>query len=168
MIDHLSMMPAQRGNMSDSRMPGTFVRMVPNSPRYSAGASGLGSHMSMWLGPPRIHRMMTELRRVAAAEFACASWRNSSASDRPALPSTPALTKPRRLSRSSRRNSGQPMELARWDIEPPKVGRQDRDPAHDYSSGFPDGCKQALREATPRTPRGPPSALANWRTPPRR
>ena len=43
-------------------MPGTLVGLTPNSPRNSAGASGLGSHMSMWLGPPRIQRMMTEGR----------------------------------------------------------------------------------------------------------
>ena len=54
-------------------MPGTLVRMTPNSPRYSAGASGLGSHMSMWLGPPRIHRMMTDGRRVAGRRSARAS-----------------------------------------------------------------------------------------------
>ena len=45
-------------------MPGTLVFMTPNSPRYSTGASGLGSHMSIWLGPPRIHRMMTDGWRV--------------------------------------------------------------------------------------------------------
>lgn len=50
---------ADSGSMSVSEMPGTLVPMVPNSPRNSAGASGLGSHMSMWLGPPRIHKMMT-------------------------------------------------------------------------------------------------------------
>ena len=33
-------------------MPGTFVAIGLNSPRYSAGASGFGSKVSRWLGPP--------------------------------------------------------------------------------------------------------------------
>src|SRR2546429_511738 len=48
MIDHWSIIRLHRGSMSESRMPGTLVPMVPNSPRYSTGASGLGSHMSIF------------------------------------------------------------------------------------------------------------------------
>ena len=33
-------------------MPGTLVLIGLNSPRYSTGASGFRSYMSMWLGPP--------------------------------------------------------------------------------------------------------------------
>ena len=32
-----------------------------NGPRISAGASGLGSNRSIWLGAPRLKIMMTEL-----------------------------------------------------------------------------------------------------------
>src|SRR5437868_1375714 len=91
-------------------MPGTLVGIVPNSPRNSAGASGLGSHMSMWLGPPRIHSRMTLLSDLAAAPLgaafsaAVALERRRLASDNPAVPSTPACTTARR---DRRRNSGQ-------------------------------------------------------------
>ena len=33
-------------------MPGTLVAMGLKGPRTSAGASGLGSQVSIWLGPP--------------------------------------------------------------------------------------------------------------------
>ena len=51
------------GSMSESMIPGTLVGPTPNSPRYSTGAFGFGSHISIWLGPPRIHRMITEFLR---------------------------------------------------------------------------------------------------------
>src|SRR5688500_8630500 len=38
--------------MSEYRMPETLVSMAPNGPLYSLGASGFGSHVSRWLGPP--------------------------------------------------------------------------------------------------------------------
>src|SRR4051812_26902369 len=85
-------------------MPGTLVFIVPNSPRTSAGASGLGSHMSIWLGPPRIHKSRTLLPALSFAAavdlfFSAASrfW-----SDKPAAPRTPACTTARR---ERRRNS---------------------------------------------------------------
>ena len=60
-IDHLSMIRADIGNRSHKRMPGTDVGdCTPNSPRYSTGAFGFGSHVSDVAGPPRIHRMMTD------------------------------------------------------------------------------------------------------------
>src|SRR5262245_15492792 len=92
-------------------MPGTLVGFVPNSPRYSAGAAGLGSHMSMCDGPPRIHRMITDGRRppFAGAGAAVASWRSRAARPRPAAL---AWRKPRRLSDRERRKSGQPGTMA--------------------------------------------------------
>ena len=42
-------------------MPSTFVSMAPNSPRMLEGASGFGSQMSMWLGPPWRKSRMTDL-----------------------------------------------------------------------------------------------------------
>src|SRR5689334_16944787 len=87
-------------------MPGTFVPIVPNSPRNSAGASGLVSHMSMWLGPPRIQSSITLLSDLAAAPLGASAALALSKlpSDSPAVPSTPACTSPRR---ERRRNSGQ-------------------------------------------------------------
>src|SRR5262249_18652973 len=106
-IDHLSMTRPDIGNRSPRIMPGTLVGEVPNSPRYSIGASGLGSHISMWLGPPRIQRMMADFIPLAVLRFCSA--RNTSASDSPAAPRTPALRKPRRS--RVRRNSGQPRRV---------------------------------------------------------
>src|SRR3954469_19278259 len=40
--------------------PGVFVLHTPNGPRNSAGASGLGSKVSSWLGPPSSQIRMTE------------------------------------------------------------------------------------------------------------
>src|ERR1700732_1907668 len=42
-------------------MPETLVLIGLNSPRTLDGASGLGSQMSMWLGPPCRKSMMTDL-----------------------------------------------------------------------------------------------------------
>src|SRR5947208_1332395 len=50
-------------------MPGTSVGRTPNSPRNSTGASGLGSHMSMCDGPPRIQRMMAGVLIVHLVHF---------------------------------------------------------------------------------------------------
>src|SRR5262245_65757690 len=99
MMDHLSMTRPHIGSMSDRMMPGTLVGMVPNSPRYSAGAFGLGSHMSRWLGPPRIHRIITDGLRAVLGDgpaSAFASERRRSARPRPAAPRMPALRTRRR------------------------------------------------------------------------
>src|SRR4051812_50105373 len=103
------------GSMSDRRMPLTFVGETPNSPRYSTGASGLGSHMSMCDGPPRIHRMMTDGSRppfVFGAETGFDSARSSSARLRPAVPSRPARRKDRRALGRGRGEAGQPRRAA--------------------------------------------------------
>src|SRR5262245_16008998 len=113
MIDHLSMIRALIGSKSQIWMPGTLVGIVPNSPRYSIGASGLGSQVSCWLGPPRIQRMMTEFSREAdlPCVAAFASQRNRSESDSPATPRKPAFRKLRRSIANRRRNSEQPARL---------------------------------------------------------
>ena len=48
------------GNSSQMRTPGTRVAMVPNGPRNSSGASGLGSQVSSWAGPPQSQSSSTE------------------------------------------------------------------------------------------------------------
>src|SRR5438105_1427078 len=109
-MDHLSMRRALMGSRSQIWMPGTLVRIAPNSPRYSMGASGFGSQVSCWLGPPRIQRMITERSRESGFPLAtaAASALSRSAKDRPASPRTPILRKDRRSMASSRRNSAQP------------------------------------------------------------
>src|SRR5438876_7241515 len=49
-------------------MPETFVGMALNSPRISWGASGLGSNVSIWLGPPPIQRRMTDVSFLRSEE----------------------------------------------------------------------------------------------------
>src|SRR5438270_6501211 len=56
----LSMIAACRGRCSENRTPGTLVAIVPNGPRTSEEASGLGSHISMWLGPPESQNTITD------------------------------------------------------------------------------------------------------------
>ena len=88
-------------------MPGTLVSMALKSPRMLVGASGLGSQMSMWLGPPCRNSRMTEFARPkpapppiasTAAVAACAS-RSASAwlSEMPKMPSEPTRRNSRRV-----------------------------------------------------------------------
>src|SRR5579871_4450091 len=62
MIDSLSAIEACSGRCSQNDTPGSFVGIVENGPRISVGASGLGSHMSIWLGPPDSQNRITALR----------------------------------------------------------------------------------------------------------
>src|ERR1700686_2310182 len=58
-------------------MPSTLVLMALNSPRMLAGASGFGSQMSMWLGPPCRKSMMTDFAPPNAFEglsILAAAW----------------------------------------------------------------------------------------------
>jgi len=101
---------------------GTDVEIVSNGPRISLGASGFGSHISMWLGPPRIQRRMTFLvcfgllmifaptGAAPAAAFVAplASARSKSASDKPPRPIIPNCKKLRRDGVSVLRASAQP------------------------------------------------------------
>src|SRR4051812_36139651 len=109
-------------------MPPTLVDIVPNSPRYSAGALGLGSHMSMWLGPPRIQRMMTErIFDGVGCEAAEASCRKRSPRARPDAPSAPALRKLRRLALAVCNKSRQPpVQFRLFDIacDAPSAGQR--------------------------------------------
>src|SRR2546421_8711392 len=109
MIDHLSMIRALIGSRSQICIPGTLVGIAPNSPRYSSGPSGFGSHVSCWLGPPLIHRIIAERCREIGFPLAAAvaSALNRSARDKPASPSTPIFKNERRSIASSRRNAAQ-------------------------------------------------------------
>src|SRR2546426_8693389 len=52
---------ARKGIVSLSRTPSTLLLMALNSPRMFEGASGLGSQMSRWLGPPWRKQRITDL-----------------------------------------------------------------------------------------------------------
>src|SRR5689334_13096328 len=86
----LSMIAACRGRCSQKRTPGTLVPIVPNGPRTSAGASGLGSHMSMWLGPPESQKTITDFGRPApfGPPGDSARRRFKAGDDRPATPAS--------------------------------------------------------------------------------
>src|SRR5688572_8920751 len=62
--DSLSKILAWSGKCSPICTPGTLVLIGLNSPLTSAGAEGLRSYMSMWLGPPASHTRMIDLRFV--------------------------------------------------------------------------------------------------------
>src|SRR5579871_5352680 len=55
---------ACKGSSSQTSSPGTFVRIGLKSPRYSTGASGFMSYVSMCGGPPGNHRKITEVSGV--------------------------------------------------------------------------------------------------------
>src|SRR3954464_2261474 len=84
---------ACRGNSSQTSRPGTAVRIGRNGPRYSAGASGLGSQVSNWLGPPHIQNRKTV---VSADGPAWARAASTSDRGRPPSASDPARRKVRR------------------------------------------------------------------------
>ena len=116
MIDSLSMIRACSGRCSQTRMPGTRVAIDRYGPRISAGASGLGSHMSIWLGPPESQNRMTALRSAAGVS-ARADRRSRSASPKPARPATPVCKNQRREPTRTRSRLGGSMGLAadaRW------------------------------------------------------
>ncbi len=56
----LSAICAVLGRVSLKTSPSIFVFTVPNSPRYSTGANGLGSNVSWWAMPPGRKMWMTE------------------------------------------------------------------------------------------------------------
>src|SRR5262245_59446402 len=107
MIASRSVSRAVRGINSPMLVPGTTVSMGLNSPRTSAGASGLGSQVECCGGPPMRKRMMQDraLPVWAAAGAACRS-----ASDKPNRPSPPARITSRRESPSHRRTPLSRME----------------------------------------------------------
>ena len=72
-MENLSICLADSGRCSLIWMPLTLVGIGLNSPRYSAGASGLRSQVSRWLGPPPFQIRMTEVSLVALPFAACSA-----------------------------------------------------------------------------------------------
>src|SRR6266545_521828 len=80
-------------------MPGTLVAMGRNSPRNSAGASGLRSKVSMVLRPPCRKRKMSDRSLVArpwVEAWACSCSRSGSVTPMPKMPAAPMRKKSRR------------------------------------------------------------------------
>ncbi len=87
---------AVSGKCSQTRTPGSFVAIDPKGPRISEGASGFGSHMSRWLGPPESQIRITLVFRVPSPAEAAVAWRrNSPGTERPARPESPVCRNPR-------------------------------------------------------------------------
>src|SRR5690242_8150896 len=83
-------------------MPGTLVLIALYGPRTSAGASGFGSKVSSWLGPPTRNRKM-QFRSFES--FFTAPWAfraKNSGMLRPRNASDPACRKSRRVSPSQK------------------------------------------------------------------
>ena len=66
-MENLSAHLAMLGINSPIWVPGTLVGIGRNSPRISEGALGFKSYMSMWLGPPNIHKRMQFTSRFGLA-----------------------------------------------------------------------------------------------------
>ena len=90
----MSSIPAIIGRCSQIFTPGIRVGMTLKGPRFWSGRSGLGSQVSIWLGPPAIHKRIQLLRafEVPPSSRAC----NKFGRLKPAIPATPALRKLRR------------------------------------------------------------------------
>src|SRR5882672_7090129 len=95
-------------------MPGTFVEIVWNGPRISRGASGFGSHMSMWLGPPESQKRMTLVLGPVSptGPAARARSRKRAGNDKPASPANPVWRNQRREpTRMRSHGAGQRLEI---------------------------------------------------------
>src|SRR5690242_10933315 len=98
-------------------MPGVRVAMVRYGPRISVEASGLGSQVSIWLGPPDSQKRMTAFGSREAFGVDARS-RKVSASVNPANPARPICKNQRREQTPIR--SGSPgskvfwMDCVRW------------------------------------------------------
>ena len=85
------------GSNSPTFRPGTVVAMDLSSPRTSTGASGLGSQVECWAGPPNRNSTMHDLARPRRGAASCAAaCRNKSGSVKPATPSDPIRSISRR------------------------------------------------------------------------
>ncbi len=93
------------GRCSHRRKPGTLVAMSLNGPRTSLGASGFGSKVSRWLGPPSSQMRMHDLARGPAGEAVLACKRSKSATLKPKEVSTPRCRKSRRRDMPSHRRA---------------------------------------------------------------
>src|SRR5580692_6107917 len=96
-MENLSVTLACLGNNSVMSKPGTFVRVGFQMPRYSAGASGFMSYISMWPGPPSSQIRITDEFLLLVGDCADAAFaRRISGRLREAMPAMPSCKKLRR------------------------------------------------------------------------
>src|SRR5437588_12089178 len=88
---NLSMRLAIFGNSSEIWIPGTLVEIGLKL------LFDLGSHVSMWLGPPSSQNRITALALPLAGDSAAAAAASASRSESPRNPSEPAVIKLRRV-----------------------------------------------------------------------
>ena len=140
MIENLSWCCASIGSGSQTRTPGTLVSMAPNSPRISAGASGLGSKLSMWLMPPWSQIRMHETSGpVASAE---ARARRNSGSPSPNAASDPTRKASRRVTPSQLRFDPR----ISWNIGTPCGGHRHLDPTSPPGSHAGSACATSFEK----------------------
>src|SRR5581483_562229 len=84
---NLSMRFAILGSNSEIRMPGTLVEIGLKL------LLALGSHVSIWLGPPSSQNRITAFALPFAVDFASAAAASTSRKEMPRNPSEPAVTK---------------------------------------------------------------------------
>src|SRR3954451_18334378 len=100
MIAYLSRLFASLVMCSEKCAPGTAVGIALNSPRYSSGASGLGSNVSKWVGPPSIQMRMHDFAfasRLLPPSAARARARRAVASPPPSRVPSPSCRQSRRF-----------------------------------------------------------------------
>src|SRR6266581_2943210 len=88
---NLSMRLAIFGSSSEIRMPATLVEIGLKL------LFVLGSHVSMWLGPPSSQKRITALALPFGGELASAAAASASRRESPRKPSDPAVIKLRRV-----------------------------------------------------------------------
>src|SRR5271170_1956308 len=101
----LLMAEAIIGMVSLMFVPGILVLIGLNSPRILRGASGLGSQISMWLGPPCRKTMITDFAlpkprepsSLLLAPFAAPCQARNCARFKPKRPIEPARRSSRRV-----------------------------------------------------------------------
>src|SRR5438132_7066008 len=89
-----SMFLASRGRCSLIRMPGIDVWISLKGPPLTC--PGFRSKVSIWLGPPVIHRRMQALRRFGCAAAAFARASNHPETQQPAAPADVKRSQSRR------------------------------------------------------------------------
>src|SRR5687767_11031869 len=119
MMASLSPRDASCGSHSEMAIPGAEVAIGRNSPRYSNGASGLRSNVSMWLGPPHSHSTMIDFPLELFAPAVAASKRNSSGNDKLANPASPSCNRARRFKVPMQRSAR--VSLANIDSPPETI-----------------------------------------------
>ena len=93
---------ASLGRCSEIRTPGAAVSIALNGPPCEW--PGLGSKVSVWLGPPVIHKRMHDFRRFGSDAAEAASVPNQPEADEPRAPAEASLINCRRLKRGASRS----------------------------------------------------------------